>query len=67
MRLSPYTQRIICESDQDIFGTDAYVKVFGSRLDDNARGNDIDLLVELPSITQEVERKALQLIARLQY
>ncbi|SEI49926.1 nucleotidyltransferase domain-containing protein [Nitrosomonas eutropha] len=67
MRLSPYTQRIICESVQDIFGTDAHVKVFGSRLDDNARGGDIDLLVELPSITQEVERKTLQLVARLQY
>ncbi|MXS80110.1 Nucleotidyltransferase domain-containing protein [Nitrosomonas eutropha] len=66
MRLSPQTQQTIRNSVQDIFGTDAHVKVFGSRLDDNARGGDIDLLVELPSITQEVERKTLQLVARLQ-
>lgn len=42
------------------------MKLFGSRIDDDARGGDIDLLVELPSITEEIERKTMRLTARLQ-
>ncbi|AJP48553.1 DNA polymerase III subunit beta [Rugosibacter aromaticivorans] len=66
MRLSQKTQQIIRDTVQEIFGVDAEVKLFGSRVNDAARGGDIDLLVELPSITAEVERKTMQLIARLQ-
>jgi len=32
-------------------------------VDDEARGGDIDLLVELPAVTAEPERKALQLVS----
>lgn len=66
MRLSHKTQQIIRETVHEVFGMDAIVKVFGSMTDDNARGGDIDLFVELPSIIAEPERKALQLVARLQ-
>jgi predicted nucleotidyltransferase len=48
MRLSQQTQQLIKAITQEIFGIDAQVKVFGSRLNVDARGGDIDLLVELP-------------------
>lgn len=66
MRLSQQTQQIIRDTVQEVFGVEAKVKLFGSRINDEARGGDIDLLVELPAITAEIERKTMQLTARLQ-
>ncbi|MFU8787393.1 MAG: hypothetical protein ACNA7G_00100 [Methylobacter sp.] len=46
MGLSPHTQTIVRETAQEIFGAEATVKVFGSRINDDARGGDIvDLLI----------------------
>lgn len=66
MRLSRKTQKIIRDTVHEVFGVEATVKLFGSRIDDDARGGDIDLFVELPLITAEIERKTMQLVARLQ-
>lgn len=66
MRLSEHTRHIIRNTVREVFGDEATVKLFGSRIDDDARGGDIDLLVELPSIMAEIERKSMQLAARLQ-
>ena len=66
MRLSQQTQQLIKATTQEIFGIDAQVKVFGSKINDDARGGNIDLLVELPFCISDSERKVLQLIARLQ-
>lgn len=66
MRLSKQTQQIVRTTVQEIFGSEATVKLFGSRTDDVARGGDIDLLVELPAVTTDIERKTLRLAARLQ-
>jgi predicted nucleotidyltransferase len=66
MRLSQHSQQIIRDTVREVFGDEAKVKLFGSRTNDDARGGDIDLLVELPSITAEIERKTLQLTAKLQ-
>ncbi len=66
MRLSESTCSVIRSTVQEVFGSEATVKLFGSRIDDNARGGDIDLLVELSSATTELEHKTLQLITRLQ-
>lgn len=46
MRLQPDQARAIVRCVQERFGPDASVRVFGSTLDDAARGGDIDLLVE---------------------
>ena len=46
MRLSPEQTRVILQCVRQQFGVDAGVMLFGSRLDDGARGGDIDLLAE---------------------
>jgi predicted nucleotidyltransferase len=47
MRLTDLERQIIKQKIQQISGTAARVFVFGSRLDDQAKGGDIDLLVEV--------------------
>lgn len=66
MRLSTHTQKIIRDTVREIFGSEASVSVFGSRIDDAARGGDIDLLIQSKTPIEQRERKALQLVARLQ-
>ena len=66
MRLSPQTCRIICDTTRELAGPLAQVRVFGSRLDDAARGGDIDLLIELHQPIEAPEALALAITARLQ-
>jgi predicted nucleotidyltransferase len=66
MRLRKNQQQTIRETVREIFGPDAAVYVFGSRVDDSARGGDIDLLVRLEKPQVETERKILRLVAKLQ-
>jgi predicted nucleotidyltransferase len=46
MRLSTAQTRQITHTVRHLAGATAEVYLFGSRLDDNARGGDIDLLIE---------------------
>ena len=48
MRLSEHQREVILRSAAELAGADADVRLFGSRLDDLARGGDIDILVDLP-------------------
>ena len=66
MRLTPEARQIIKASAQEIFGPDATVCVFGSRTNDEARGGDIDLLVECTEPVEDRLRKTLALTASLQ-
>ena len=66
MRLTPATRRIIKELVLEVFGPNATVRVFGSRANDEARGGDIDLLVECSEPVKDRLRKTLALTARLQ-
>ncbi|MGH8583380.1 MAG: nucleotidyltransferase domain-containing protein [Gammaproteobacteria bacterium] len=47
MRLTDTQVRIIKTRAAECFGPNAHVWLFGSRVDDDARGGDIDLYVEL--------------------
>lgn len=47
MRIPPNQSRIIRETVAEMFGPGARVFLFGSRLDEAARGGDIDLFVEI--------------------
>lgn len=46
MRLSAAQTQSIVHCVRQQFGADAQVMLFGSRLDDTARGGDVDLLIE---------------------
>jgi predicted nucleotidyltransferase len=47
MRLTDPQARAIMQLAHEIAGERAQVRVFGSRLDDRARGGDLDLMLEL--------------------
>jgi predicted nucleotidyltransferase len=66
MRLSAQTRNVIRDTAREVFGPAAKVRLFGSRLDDTARGGDLDLLVILPASLDDSRRKTLTFVARLQ-
>lgn len=61
MRLQPQQIAIIKQLTLDVFGAKAVVRLFGSRLDDDARGGDVDLHIDC---SERVESPALA-ISRL--
>ena len=66
MRLTPEQTRLIKQHAAELFGPQAEVRLFGSRLRDDARGGDIDLLVTCPSPVSRPALLPAQLAARLQ-
>jgi predicted nucleotidyltransferase len=51
MRLPTNYQSTITETAKKIFGEKATVWLFGSRLDNDAKGGDVDLLIKLETLT----------------
>lgn len=49
MRLTTQDLQAIAEAAQEFFAPGSIVRLFGSRLDDQRRGGDIDLLIEPPT------------------
>ncbi|MFZ3040962.1 MAG: hypothetical protein WA108_04085 [Thiobacillus sp.] len=47
MRLTDHQARAITQLAHEVAGEQAHVRVFGSRLDDDARGGDLALMLEL--------------------
>lgn len=66
MRITEQQKKIIKENVNKTFGSQAEVLLFGSRVDDNQRGGDIDLLIELQQNDKEILKKNLNLNAALQ-
>jgi predicted nucleotidyltransferase len=65
MRLSPEQASIIREEVTRQIGSDARVRLFGSRVDDTALGGDIDLMVESAARIDEPALLAARLSARI--
>lgn len=66
MRLTSEQCAIIRKTASEVFGEEVDVYLFGSRVDDSAKGGDIDLLVESKKPIPDRLAKALKMIARLQ-
>ncbi|MDE1947001.1 MAG: nucleotidyltransferase domain-containing protein [Burkholderiales bacterium] len=66
MRLSPEQSQAIVRATAELAGADARVRLFGSRLHDELRGGDIDLLVECPGKVTFPVGLATRITARLQ-
>lgn len=65
MRLTDDQSQAIKQLAHQIAGERAQVRVFGSRLDDNARGGDLDLMLELPEPVANPALMAAQFSARV--
>lgn len=66
MRLSPHDRAAILQATAEVAGADARVWLFGSRVHDDRRGGDIDLLVELSQRPEEPVRLVGRLSARIE-
>lgn len=67
MRLSPDQQSAILTTVAETFGDEASIWLFGSRIDDNKRGGDIDLLIETSqSDVAAIVRAELAFLTKLQ-
>ena len=65
MRLTTDQVEIIRGEAEAVFGPGVRVLLFGSRVDDSARGGDIDLLVSCPEPVEHPARLAARYEARL--
>ena len=66
MRLTPEAIAIIVETVKTRLGDEAQVRLFGSRLDDNAKGGDIDLHVSISKPLTDWVWESAQLAAKLE-
>lgn len=67
MRLNPHERDAIALAAREIFAPGTSVLLFGSRVDDQRRGGDIDLLIETPQLMAPGERvdSRARFVARL--
>lgn len=66
MRLSQVQVEYIRKIVVEVFGQGAQVMLFGSRVDDNKRGGDIDLLIRPAHLDGDVLGKKIRFLARLE-
>jgi predicted nucleotidyltransferase len=66
MRLSEHQRDVILRSTAELAGASAKALLFGSRLDDQARGGDIDILIELPQPCPDRLALSLRIGARIE-
>nr|VFJ62308.1 MAG: Nucleotidyltransferase domain-containing protein [Candidatus Kentron sp. DK] len=66
MRLSSQQVQIIRDITTNELGPSAEVILFGSRVDDSAKGGDVDLMVTVPEHMERPSWRAARLAARLE-
>jgi len=66
MRLSEYQLEVIKRSVDDSFGEHSAVFLFGSRVNDQAKGGDIDLFIETTLEKSKAYQAKMQLFTALQ-
>lgn len=66
MRLTERQRQVIHDAAVQVFGPEAKVRLFGSRLDDRLKGGDIDLLVECPAPVENAGLAAARMAAKIQ-
>ncbi len=67
MRLTDLQRTIIRVTVAETFGAGANVWLFGSRVNDNQRGGDIDLLVEIPHVVESPAWLNARISGRISY
>lgn len=66
MRLSDRQREVIRRSTAELAGASAQALLFGSRLNDQARGGDIDILIEMPDVCADRLALSLRVGARIE-
>lgn len=66
MRLTERQRQVIIDAARQIFGPEAKVRLFGSRIDDQKKGGDIDLLIECPAPIENAGLAAARMAAKIQ-
>ncbi len=65
MRISEETIKSILQIAEMVFGSEVSVYLFGSRVDDNKRGGDIDLYIKSNKIIQDKMNKKIKFLLEL--
>ncbi len=66
MRLNENQVKVIVHAVHSRFNKGARIYLFGSRLNDELKGGDIDLFIDLPEVDHESVRHSCQAIADIQ-
>lgn len=67
MRLDSNARKIVEHEVAELVGADSIVRLFGSRVDDEQRGGDIDLLIASPKTLDNRVQTECRLAARLYF
>jgi len=67
MRLTEFQRKKIVDTITGQFGSNAEIYLFGSRVDDNKKGGDIDLLVAVNDNSGNLELKKIKSITGIQF
>jgi len=65
MRLTPAQIDAIKSTTQAVLGEGAQVTLFGSRVDDQAKGGDVDLMIEVRQTLQEPALIAARIASKI--